>query len=173
MLNPIRDSNRPRTKKSATGRKTTKRGSLSRLYPQLILVVDDDEIHRQIVCAQLQKLGVSADESSTGEEAIAAVMRRGYDMIFMDLRMPGMNGIETSRLIRERFNGSGEMRIIALTGAATTETRNKCRSAGMDDFIGKPAQIDDLENVLGTRFDDQTRTAIKQEPSPVQLRLVR
>jgi CheY-like chemotaxis protein len=173
MLNPIQGSNRLRTKKTYTGRKTTKRGSLSRLHPQQILVVDDDEIHRQIVCAQLKKLGVSADESASGEEAIAAVMRGGYDMIFMDLLMPGMNGIETSRLIRERFNGSGEMRIVALTGAVTIETRNKCRRAGMNDFIGKPAQIDDLETVLGTRLHDQTRNGIKQEPSPVQLRLVR
>ena len=149
MLNPVRDSNR----------KTTKRGSLIRLRLQQILVVDDDDIHRQILCAQLKKLGVSADQSANGEEAIAAVMRGAYEVIFMDLRMPGMNGIETSRWIRERFNGSGEMRIIALTGAAITETRNQCRRAGMNDFIGKPAQAEDLERVLRDRLKNRNQHA--------------
>jgi CheY-like chemotaxis protein len=114
-----------------------------------VLVVDDDAIHRQIVCAQLKNLGYAADQSATGEEAIAAVLRGTYGLILMDLCMPGINGIETSRWIRERYNDRGSLRIIALTGNKTAEVRIKCRRAGMDGFISKPAQFEDLEAVLG------------------------
>jgi signal transduction histidine kinase/ActR/RegA family two-component response regulator len=136
-------------------------GNLSQVYPHEILVVDDDEIHRQIVCAQLKKMGYEADEAADGEEAIAAVMKGGYDLIFMDLRMPNMNGIESSRWIRERFSGSGNVRIIALTGDATIEAREQCIRAGMDNFVTKPVQMKDLEAILchrGYDKDQQNKT---------------
>jgi signal transduction histidine kinase/ActR/RegA family two-component response regulator len=132
-------------------------GNLSQVYPHQILVVDDDDIHRMIVCAQLKKMGYEADEAVDGEEAIAAVMNGGYDLIFMDLRMPNMNGIESSRWIRERFSGSGNVRIIALTGDATIEAREQCIGAGMDNFVTKPVQMKDLEAILCHRGYDQDR----------------
>jgi CheY-like chemotaxis protein len=123
-------------------------GKLDKIYPHRILVVDDDDIHRKIVCAQLKKMGYTADEAADGEEAIAVVMQGNYDLVFMDLRMPNMDGIEASFWIREKFNGSGHMRIIALTGDATVEAREQCMRAGMDNFITKPVQIKDLEAIL-------------------------
>jgi signal transduction histidine kinase/ActR/RegA family two-component response regulator len=130
-------------------------GNLSQIHPHNILVVDDDDIHRQIVCVQLQKMGYTADEATDGEEAVAAVMRGNYDLIFMDLRMPNMNGIESSHWIRERFNGSGNLRIIALTGDATIEAREQCMRAGMDNFVTKPVQVRDLEAILGHPSHEQ------------------
>jgi len=120
---------------------------VSRLHPHQILIVDDDDIHRQIVCAQLEKMGYCADEAEDGEEAIAAIMRGNYDLIFMDMRMPNMDGIEATHWIRERFNGEG-LRIIALTGDATIEAREGCLRAGMDNFVTKPVQVKDLEAIL-------------------------
>ena len=129
-------------------------GDLSEVHPHHILVVDDDDIHRRIVCAQLQKMGYEADEAADGEQAVAAVMRGGYDLIFMDLRMPNMDGIESSRWIRDRFNGGGNVRIIALTGDATIEAREECMRVGMDNFVTKPVQVKDLEAILCQKKTD-------------------
>jgi CheY-like chemotaxis protein len=121
--------------------------NVSQFHPQRILIVDDDDVHRQIVCVQLQKMGYKADEAADGDEAVAAVMRSSYDLIFMDLRMPSMNGTEATRWIRERFNGD-DLRIIALTGDGTIEAREQCMRAGMDNFVTKPVQVKDLEAIL-------------------------
>ena len=130
--------------------------NVSQLHPHRILIVDDDDIHRQIVCMQLQKMGYYADEAADGEESIAAVMQGNYDLIFMDMRMPNMDGVEATHWIRQRFNDNG-LRIIALTGDATIEAREKCMRAGMDNFITKPVLIKDLEAVVRNTRHDQLR----------------
>lgn len=137
-------------KEDLTERPESGRNSdLSLDHPHRILVVDDDDIHRQIVTVQLKKMGYQADEAADGEEAIAAVLRGSYDLIFMDLRMPNMSGFESSKWIRERFDDDGDnVRIIALTGDTTTDAREQCIRAGMDNFITKPVQAKDLEAVL-------------------------
>jgi len=130
------------------------RGNMSQSHPHRILVVDDDDIHRQIICVQLQKLGYEADEAADGEQAIEAVMQGSYDLILMDIRMPSMSGTEATRWIRERFNGGG-VRIIALTGDATIEAREQCMRAGMDNFVTKPVHVRDLEAILRHNTRDQ------------------
>lgn len=132
--------------------KTKHEPNLSATYPHRILVVDDDDIHRQIVCVQLQKMGYLADEAADGEQAVAAVLQGNYDLIFMDLRMPNMSGIESSKWIREHY-GNNAVRIIALTGDATIEAREKSIRAGMDNFVTKPVQPKDLEAILYHSFD--------------------
>ncbi|MFC1720288.1 response regulator [Pseudomonadota bacterium] len=122
-------------------------GTLSDRHPHNILIVDDHDIQRKIICAQLRKLGYAPDEAADGEQAIAAVMKNFYDLIFMDLRMPHMDGIESTRWIRERFNDN-ELQIIAVTGEATIEARESCVRAGMDNFVVKPIQVKDLEAIL-------------------------
>ncbi len=128
-------------------------GNVSQLHPHSILVVDDDDIHRQIVCAQLHKMGYPADEAADGDQAIAAVMQGAYDLIFMDVRMPNMDGIESTRWIRDRYN-CDDLRIIAITGDASIETREQCMRAGMDNFVTKPVRVKDIEAILcHTRHD--------------------
>ena len=102
----------------------------------------------QIMCIQLKKFGYDAEEVADGEQAIAAVMSGSYDLIFMDLRMPIMSGIESSLWIRERFNGKHAVRIIALTGDATQEARQQSIRAGMDTFVTKPAKAEDIKAIL-------------------------
>jgi len=147
--------------------------NVSQIHPHRILVVDDDDIHRQIVCFQLRKMGYVADEAPDGEQAIAAIMQGGYDLIFMDVRMPNMNGTEATRWIRERFNAV-DLRIIALTGDATVEAREHCMRAGMDNFVTKPVKVKDLEAILcHTRHDqtrdDQTKRPVGQKHSCAEL----
>lgn len=114
-------------------------------HPHQILVVDDDDIHRLILCTLLKNHGYKADEARDGEEAVAAALQGCYDLIFMDLRMPNMDGIESSKWIHERFKG---VRIVALTGDNSSETRARCIRAGMDNFITKPVNEEELEALL-------------------------
>ena len=134
-------------------------GNLSRDHPHQILVVDDDEIHRQIVCVQLYILGYQADEAADGNQAVLAAMQGNYDLIFMDLHMPHMSGIESSRWIRERFDSGKGVRIIALTGDTTHKARERCILAGMDNFVSKPVQVRDLEAILRHGGSDEGGTA--------------
>ena len=130
--------------------------NVSHIHPHRVLIVDDDAIHRQIVCVQLKKMGYEADEAADGEQAVAAVMHGTYDLIFMDMRMPNMNGIEATRWIRERFDDD-DLRIIALTGDATIEAREQCMRAGMDNFVTKPVHVKDLEAILRHTKRDQNK----------------
>jgi signal transduction histidine kinase/CheY-like chemotaxis protein len=124
--------------------------NLNEMFPHNILVVDDDDIHRQIMCVQLSKFGYQVDEASDGDEAIAAVISGDYDLIFMDLRMPNMSGLESSLWIRERFSDKldHDIRIIAITGDATGEAREQSLSAGMDGFLTKPVNPEKIKTVL-------------------------
>jgi CheY-like chemotaxis protein len=117
--------------------------------PQQILVVDDDEVHRAILSAYLEKCGYQPDQATDGQQAIEAVKKKHYDLIFMDLRMPGMGGLEAIRWIREHFDDKGRpIRIIVLTADHSVETRSQCYSAGADQFLAKPILPHDLEPVL-------------------------
>lgn len=117
--------------------------------PQQLLVVDDDEVHRAILSAYLEKCGYQPDQAADGKEAIEAVKKKHYNLIFMDLRMPGMGGLEAIRWIREHFDDKGRsIRIIVLTADHSVETRNQCYSAGADQFMAKPFLPNDLEPVL-------------------------
>ena len=138
-----------RQKPGKTRQKQRKPNNLSKIHPLKILIVDDDDIHRKILSVQLQKLGYSADEAADGEQAVAAVMQENYDLIFMDIRMPKMNGIESTHWILERFNGNGKVRVVALTGDATNEAREQCMQAGMDNVVIKPVNVKDLEVIVG------------------------
>ena len=93
-------------------------------------------------------MGYQADEATDGQLAVAAVMKSNYDLIFMDVRMPNMSGIESTRWIRQQSKQCKDLRIIALTGDATPETREQCLRAGMDDFVSKPLRIESLEAIL-------------------------
>ena len=123
-------------------------GRLSHDYPHRILVVEDHSINRRILCLFLANMGYEVDEATDGQLAVAAAMKGDYDLIFMDLRMPNMNGIEATRWIRQQCSGRKDLRIVALTGDAMLETRERCLSAGMDDFIAKPIHAKDLEAIL-------------------------
>lgn len=156
-LDPSFDSLSQQDDKVLEASENTLGRKLSHDYPHNILVVDDDDIHRQIMCVQLSKMGYQADQAADGEQAVAAVMKGRYDLIFMDLRMPNMDGIESSIWIRERFNSDRDVRIIALTGDATLEARQQCRRAGIDSFVTKPAKIRDIEAILKQSPADQPK----------------
>lgn len=120
---------------------------LGEILPLRILIVEDHAINRKVLNQLLDKMGYQSDEADDGQEAVAAAMQKTYDLIFMDLRMPNMDGVEATRWIREHYNNH-KLHIVALTGDATPGSRELCLAAGMDDFLAKPVQIEHLEAVL-------------------------
>jgi CheY-like chemotaxis protein len=112
-----------------------------------ILIAEDDESNRKVTSAMLKHLGYQADAVSNGREALLALERQPYDIILMNLGMPEMDGIEATRLIRERYP-SQQPRIIALTAHVLPESKETCLKAGMNDFMAKPVKLDELGRVL-------------------------
>lgn len=116
-----------------------------------ILVVDDDAINRKLIMRMIQKVGAEAELVDSGSQAIHAFQEEEFDLIIMDIQMPGMDGIETTRKIRDIEKRTGALRrtpISALTANAGEGDRERCFEAGMDDFFCKPIQIDSLEKLI-------------------------
>ncbi len=95
----------------------------------------------------LKRLGYKADVASNGVEVLEALGRQLYDLVLMNIGMPEMDGIETTREIRRRWRNG--LKIIAITAYVLPGIRAKCLEAGMDDYIGKPVKMEELAKVLG------------------------
>lgn len=86
-----------------------------------------------------------------GIEALQSLERQRYDVVLMDVKMPEMDGLEATRIIRQRWPNDGP-KVIAITAYAIEGDREKCLAAGMDDYIAKPVKIDELKAVLEKNF---------------------
>jgi two-component system sensor histidine kinase/response regulator len=120
--------------------------NLSALLPK-ILVVEDNATNRRLVRLFLKKLGHDAEEAENGYDGVEKAASKRYDLILMDLEMPGMDGYEATRLIREAQNGFSPF-IVALTAHALPEHRERSLRSGMDSYLSKPVKLADLKSVL-------------------------
>jgi CheY-like chemotaxis protein len=109
-----------------------------------ILLVDDSEVNLKIALLMLKKLGFQADLATNGIEAIQALERHSYDIVLMDIQMPKMNGLEATKIIRQRWHQGPK--IIVIT--SLNNCRKFCLDAGADDLLTKPIGIDGLKESI-------------------------
>jgi CheY-like chemotaxis protein len=110
--------------------------------------VEDNATNQKLVLRMLKSLGHPAHVVANGLEAISALEDSTYDIVLMDVQMPGLDGIRATELIRERWPGNQRQYIIALTADAMEQDRDRCLRAGMDDYLSKPYRSQDLAAAL-------------------------
>ena len=121
----------------------------SEKIPQLkVLVVDDDVLNRRLMKVLLTREGYQVDVASNGLEAFDAIKYQQFDIVFMDLRMPIMDGMEASRRIREWENGGQHTFIVALTASYLPEEGQRLFEAGIDNYISKPFEMEHIQRML-------------------------
>ena len=121
---------------------------LARRLPLRLLLADDNPINQKVGLSVVQKLGYRADLASNGLEVLKALEQKAYDILFLDVQMPEMDGLEAARQICQRWPAEKRPRIIAMTGNALIGDREKCLQAGMDDYISKPIRIAEMQSAL-------------------------
>lgn len=114
-----------------------------------ILLVEDNEVNQRLFVKMLQVRGLQCDLAADGEAAVAACQTRDYELVFMDCQMPVMDGYEATRRIREWEQGrQRHVHIVALTAYAMSGDLEKCKAAGMDDYVSKPIELDRLLEMI-------------------------
>ncbi|MCX6134711.1 MAG: PAS domain S-box protein [Ignavibacteriales bacterium] len=121
---------------------------LGEKLPLSILIAEDNPANQKLLLRVLQQLGYAADLAENGLETLDALDKKRYDIIFMDVHMPEMDGMEASRVIVSRNVQRDRPIIVAVTADALQGDREKCIQAGMDDYITKPIRIADIQGVL-------------------------
>jgi signal transduction histidine kinase/HPt (histidine-containing phosphotransfer) domain-containing protein len=121
---------------------------LAKRLPLRLLLADDNPINQKVGQSVLNKLGYKADLANNGTEALRAVQHKAYDIVFLDIQMPEMDGLETARRICQAIPPERRPFIIAMTGNAFLGDREKCLAAGMHDYICKPVRIADLQTAI-------------------------
>ncbi|MCB1772209.1 MAG: response regulator [Gammaproteobacteria bacterium] len=136
-----------------------------------VLLVDDSDANQAVGRALLSRLGCNVETADDGQAAIELAARQRYDIIFMDLAMPRMDGIEATEIIRGQHGPNQATPIVALTANAFAEDRASCLSSGMDDFLAKPIDRAELQAIV-TRYQTQKveetvpRTSVESAPQP-------
>ncbi|GBC96057.1 Sensory/regulatory protein RpfC [bacterium HR16] len=132
-----------------------------------VLLVEDNEVNRKVAVRLLERLGYEVDVASDGEEAVEKTALRRYDAVLMDVHMPRVDGLEATRLIRERERGTGEHQvIIAMTASAMKEDVQRCLASGMDEYLSKPVKMEVLQEML-EKWQNSDSPAESAELSPI------
>ncbi|MDQ4145636.1 MAG: response regulator, partial [Actinomycetota bacterium] len=121
---------------------------LAQRAPLRILLAEDNQVNQQLALLLLKKVGYSADVANNGVEALAALERKPYDVVLMDVQMPEMDGLEATRRIHQRWSQETRPRVIAVTANAMREEREACFAAGMGDYLSKPIRLEELTAAL-------------------------
>jgi len=128
---------------------------LAERLPLRILLVDDNAINQKVAARILAQIGYQPDLAENGIKALAALDAKVYDLVFMDLMMPDMGGLEAASAIRERQKNPdahphyrGRIVIVAMTAHAQQSDRDKCLTVGMDDYLAKPIRPADLRKII-------------------------
>ncbi len=129
-----------------------------------ILIAEDNPINRKLLSSMLQSLEFAVDTVGDGPSVLAALEDDAYDLILMDCQMPGMDGDEVTRVIREGLRGEvGQPVVVAVTADVSMNHRERCIQAGMDDFLAKPVRLDTLKSGL-RRWSLMANSRRRQQP---------
>ena len=162
LMKPVKQSELLQTMmrvvgKSVAAASTVKTEQFDGLPPLNILLAEDGLANQKLATALLKKWGHTITIAENGVEAVEMSADTAYDLILMDVQMPEMDGLEATRVIRERENGSGKhLPIIAMTARAMKGDREECLAAGMDDYVSKPVRRQELYDVLLPMFGAET-----------------
>lgn len=139
-----------------------------------ILLAEDNLVNQRVAQKQLQKIGLQADTVADGEEVLEAMSRIAYDLILMDCQMPDMDGYQASREIRQLEKipsalarcrkGKPAVIIVAMTANAMQGDKDRCISAGMNDYLSKPVNIKDLAKAIDHWFPIDHESPMKTDP---------
>ena len=123
-------------------------GHLADRFPLKILVAEDNAVNQKVATQTLARMGYRADVVGNGVEVLDALTRQHYDVVLMDVQMPVMDGLESSRRICQKWAKSRRPYLIAVTANAMQGDREDCIAAGMDDYISKPIRVNELIQAL-------------------------
>jgi CheY-like chemotaxis protein len=140
--------------------------------PLRILVAEDNMVNQQLALQLLERMGYRADVAGNGLEVIEALRRQHYDVVFMDVHMPEMDGLTATQRICEEWSPASRPRIIAMTANAMQGDREKCISAGMNDYISKPIRVQELVQSLThsqPHLENTNSVAVLEEAIDVQV----
>ncbi len=123
------------------------------LLGKKILIAEDDFANQKVASLYLRKIGCKTTVAENGSEAVQMMLDDDFDLILMDCRMPVMDGLQAARLIRQ--NGDNSTPIIAMTANIDSQDKQSCFDAGMDEFISKPVNLEQLQNTMKLLIDSK------------------
>ena len=119
-----------------------------------VLFVEDDPLNRRVVHDMLTVVGVEMSEAPDAEAGLAMIDRSDFNVVLMDLRMPGMDGLTAIRHIRARQDAKAHIPIIVVTADTALGLREKCLASGANEVLGKPVAMDALLDALGDTVEE-------------------
>lgn len=132
-----------------------------------VLVIEDRPVNQEVAAALFEAIGCPVTILSTGEEAVEACANDGFDIVFMDCQLPGMDGYETSRRIRRLPAPAGSVPIVAMTAGVAEGYRERCLQAGMNDYIPKPATRQHIVSAMHRWLNPPQKSALEPVERPL------
>ena len=129
---------------------------LAESIPLSILLVEDNPVNQKVAMGYLARMGYQPAAVSNGLEAVAAVQKRKFDLVFMDLQMPEMDGLTATAEIRRLLSQESQPVIVALTANAMPGDRERCLATGMNDHLAKPVKLEELQSVIQRFFGSKS-----------------
>ncbi len=158
---PVKKPTSPKKKLEGAGGGLYQHALGSTFYQHRILVADDNNLNCRVMKAMLEKMGHKADFVNNGFEAVLYLRRNEVDLVFMDIMMPVMDGLEATKKIRDGESGepNRNIPIVALTAFALTSDKERFLSSGMDYYLSKPVEPELLREVLTKLARDKSKAA--------------
>ena len=125
-----------------------------------VLFIEDDRMNRRVVRDMLHVAGVEMEEAESAEEGLKLLDAKDYDMLLVDLRMPGMDGITAIGHIRARTDAKAQVPVIVVTADTALDLRERCLAAGADEVLFKPVAMDALFETIGRLLADRGGGAV-------------